>query len=198
MKYRFITQDIIDAGSINITSPEMYSEAREYNIDAGRNYIRRRNNHLAMAIWFGVQPLLVIFAVVLLTGITQLDQVHTGRTTSNARIIVAVVGFISWLLIYGYFVVLRKQRSGLMMFLTSLPLLLVHWSFAVICIANFVIGKWYTGWEKKLSERAGYPGFTQLSITTIDSEANTVEELTFENIRERAVNMHRHDGTFLK
>ena len=167
MKYRFITQDIIDAGSINITSPEMYSEAREYNIDAGRNYIRRRNNHLAMAIWFGVQPLLVIFAVVLLTGITQLDQVHTGRTTSNARIIAAVVGFISWLLIYGY-------------------------------IANFVIGKWYTGWEKKLSEMAGYPGFTQLAITTIDSEANTVEELTFENIRERAVNMHRHDGTFLK
>ena len=44
MQYKYITQETIDSGGKNITSPEMFAEARQYNIEAvkgqnkGQNY----------------------------------------------------------------------------------------------------------------------------------------------------------------
>lgn len=198
MKYRFITQDIIDAGSINITSPEMYSEAREYNIDAHRNYVRRSRIHIGMGIWFIAQNVLIFLMLFILIGAIQIEQTEQGTTTSSARIWLGVAGLIVYVVFYGYYVVISKKRTPLMMVACSVPMMIAHPALGILVLANGVIGYLYNKTEKDLETKPGYPGFTQLSITTIDSEANTVEELTFENIRERAVTMHRHDGTFLK
>ncbi len=198
MEYRYITQDIIDAGSVNVTDPAVYDEAREYNINATRNYVRRRRNHIFIVIWFAVQPLIIFLFLFFMAGFLQLSQTNSGTTTSNARILVGVAGLVACLVIYGYFVVLRRQRTALFMFLATLPLLLAAPLLAFIPVMNFFIGHWYNSWEKRLSKEPGYPGFSQLSVTTIDSDANTVEEVTFDSIRERAVKTHRHDGTFLK
>lgn len=198
MKYRYITQDIIDAGTINITSPAMYAEAREYNIDAGRNYCRRRKNHILMGLWFAAQPVIIFFTLFTIIELKQIEQTSSETYTSNARIFAAIAGILAYLAVYAYFVGIRGYRTPWVMLICSLPLVLAHPVLAVLCAANFFIGIWYSKWERILREKEGYPDFTQLAITTIDSEANTVDELTFENIRERAVNTHRHDGTFLK
>ena len=198
MKYRFITQDIIDAGSINITSPEMYSEAREYNIDAHRNYVRRSRIHIGMGIWFIAQNVLIFLMLFILIGAIQIEQTEQGTSTSSARIWLGVAGLIVYVVFYGYYVVISRKRAPLMMVACSSPMMIAHPALGILVLANGVIGYLYNRTEKDLETKPGYPDFTQLAITTIDSEANTVEELTFENSRERAVTMHRHDGTFLK
>ena len=38
----YITQDIIDKGGINVTSPEMMDEVRHYNMDAVTNNAKRK------------------------------------------------------------------------------------------------------------------------------------------------------------
>lgn len=198
MNYRYITQDIIDAGSVNITSPAMYEEAREYNIDAHRNYVRRSRIHIAMGIWFIAQNVLIFLMLFILIGNISIKQADTGTSTSSAMIWLGVAGLIAYVVFYGYFVVIRKKRTPLMMVACSAPMMIAHPALGILVLANGVIGYLYNKTEKDLETKTGYPDFTQLAITTIDSEANTVEELTFENIRERAVNTHRHDGTFLK
>lgn len=198
MNYRYITQDIIDAGTINITSPAMYAEAREYNIDAGRNYCRRRRNHILMGLWFAAQPVIIFITLFVIVEMKQIEQTHRETYTTNARIIAGVAGLLAFVGAYAYFVGFRGYRTPWVMLLCSLPLVFVHPVLTVLCAANFFIGMWYSKWERILRGKDGYPDFTQLAITTIDSEANTVGELTFDNIRERAVNTHRHDGSFLK
>ena len=198
MNYRYITQDIIDAGSVNITSPAMYEEAREYNIDAHRNYVRRSRIHIAMGIWFIAQNVLIFLMLFILIGNISIKQADTGTSTSSAMIWLAVAGLIAYVVFYGYFVVIRKKRTPLMMVACSAPMMIAHPALGILVLANGVIGYLYNKAEKGLETKPGYPDFTQLAITTIDSEVNTVEELTFENIRERAVNAHRHDGSFLK
>ncbi len=198
MNYRYITQDIIDAGSVNITSPAMYEEAREYNIDAHRNYVRRSRIHIGMGIWFIAQNVLIFLMLFILIGNISIKQADTGTSTSSAMIWLAVAGLIAYVVFYGYFVVIRKKRTPLMMVACSAPMMIAHPALGILVLANGVIGYLYNKAEKELETKPGYPDFTQLAITTIDSEVNTVEELTFENIRERAVNAHRHDGSFLK
>ncbi len=68
MAWKYITQDVIDAGGINVTSAEMFAEAREYNIEAVRNYNKKRRNHWLIALWsVGQFAVAIAIAVMVLT-----------------------------------------------------------------------------------------------------------------------------------
>ncbi|MBP5581958.1 MAG: hypothetical protein J6X85_09280, partial [Ruminococcus sp.] len=64
MEYRYITQEIIEKGNVNITSPGMFEEARRYNIEAVKNYKKRYWLKIIFGLWIAAQVIYVLFCVV--------------------------------------------------------------------------------------------------------------------------------------
>ena len=61
MEYRYINQETIDSGGRNITSPEMFEEARKYNAEAVKNQNRREKARKLFNAWIVVQFFLLFF-----------------------------------------------------------------------------------------------------------------------------------------
>ena len=110
MAWKYITQDIIDAGGISVTSAEMFAEAREYNIKAVRNYNKKRRNHWLIALW----------------------------------------------------------------------------KFLGIPALNLLVGWLHQKTENELKNKSGYPAFSRLAVTTSQSDSDSISNITFDSIREKA------------
>lgn len=191
MEYKYITQDVIDSGGRNITSPEMFAEARVYNIEAMKNNIKRRRVHALFNTWVITQYVLVIWFMFSLIAVYSNDYVPTWR------IILAALGFLGYLILVTYFIYIKNCRERYVLCLVSLPAILVSFIFLLFPVANFGIGWYYNNEENKLSKELGYPSFPRLLITTVNSDADSVTNLTYDSIREKAKRDHPHDGTFL-
>ena len=74
---------------------------------------------------------------------------------------------------------------------------LISFLFLLFPVANFAMGWYYNNEENKLSKELGYPAFPRLLITTVNSDADSITNLTYDSIREKANRDHPHDGTFL-
>ena len=48
--------------------------------------------------------------------------------------------------------------------------------------------------DEKLSEEAGYPAFVRLNVTTIESDAESIHDLTYDSIKERAKRLRPDDN----
>ncbi|WP_295070528.1 hypothetical protein [Ruminococcus sp.] len=191
MEYKYITQEVIDSGGRNITSPEMFAEARLYNIEAMKNNVRRRRVHALFNTWIIVQYVLLIhmmFGLITMFG----NDVVPGW-----RIALAALGFLGYVILVTYFVFIQNCRERYVLCLVSLPASLVSFVFLIFPVANFGMAWYYNNNENKLSKELGYPSFPRLLITTVNSDADSITNLTYDSIREKANRDHPHDGTFL-
>lgn len=64
-------------------------------------------------------------------------------------------------------------------------------------MGNFAAGWYYQKTEDELSKELGYPSFQRLNVTTVNTNADNLSELTYDSIREKINRDHPHDGTFL-
>lgn len=200
---KYITQDIIDKGSINVTTPEMLEESRRYNMDAVTNNAKRRRMTLATGIWLVIQiPLSAIFAALYLilktvedTSLVKLGQ-YEG-IASAARVAALIIGLLAYIGFFCYYIIFRFHREPLTMFLCSSPLLLTTLPCWFIIIVNLIVGSLYVKRESMFSEEAGYPAFVRLAVTTLDSDAKSVHDMTYDSIRERTKHMRGDDGEML-
>ncbi|MCR4795539.1 MAG: hypothetical protein K5898_10335 [Ruminococcus sp.] len=191
MEYKYITQDVIDSGGRNITSPEMFAEARVYNIEAMKNNIKRRRVHALFNTWIIVQYVLLIH---LFFG---LIMTNSNSVVPGWRVALAILGFIGYTALVTYFVYIKDCHERYVLCLVSLPAVLVSFVFLIFPVANFGMAWYYTNEENKLSKELGYPSFPRLLITTVNSDADSITNLTYDSIREKAKRDHPHDGTFL-
>jgi hypothetical protein len=81
--------------------------------------------------------------------------------------------------------------------LISVPAIAVSLIFAIFPVGNFTAAYFYNKIENELSKELGYPSFPRLMVTTVNSDADNINNLTFDSIREKANRDHPHDGTFL-
>ena len=84
-----------------------------------------------------------------------------------------------------------------MLALISVPAIAVSLIFAIFPVGNFTAAYSYNKIENDLSKELGYPSFPRLMVTTVNSDADNITNLTFDSIREKANRDHPHDGTFL-
>jgi hypothetical protein len=194
MTYKYITQETIDSGGKNIKSPEEFQEARIYNMEAVKNYNKRHKVHAAFNIWIIVQYVLLFwkFTIVLL-GMTATSS--AGLT--NWRIALGAIGLISYLGLVTYFVFIRGCRDKFILGLVSMPVALVSLVFLTFPLGNFTAALYYSHVENELSKELGYPSFPRLNVTTFNTDADNLSELTYDSIREKINRDHPHDGTFL-
>ncbi|SEH77493.1 hypothetical protein SAMN02910265_02622 [Ruminococcus flavefaciens] len=191
MTYKYLTQEVIDSGGRNITSPEMFAEARLYNIEAMKNSVKRRRVHALFNTWVITQYVLVIWFMF------SLITVYSNDYVANWRIILAALGFLGYLILVTYFIYMKNCRERYVLCLVSLPAILISFIFLLFPAANFGMGWYYNNEENKLSKELGYPSFPRLLITTVNSDADSITNLTYDSIREKANRDHPHDGTFL-
>ena len=194
MTYKYITQETIDSGGKNIRSPEEFAEARVYNMEAVKNYSRRSKAHAIFNVWIIVQYVLLFwkFTIVLL-GMTATSS--AGLT--NWRIALGAIGLISYLGLVTYFVFIRGCRDKFILGLVSMPVALVSLVFLTFPLGNFTAALYYSHVENELSKELGYPSFPRLNVTTFNTDADNLSELTYDSIREKINRDHPHDGTFL-
>ena len=92
MTYKYITQETIDSGGKNIKSPEEFAEARVYNIEAVKNYNRRKKVHAAFNIWIIVQYVVLFFMVFdMLSGMGYVDE-ELSTKTLYFRLAIGIIG----------------------------------------------------------------------------------------------------------
>ena len=197
MTYKYITQEVIDSGGRNITSPEMFAEARLYNIEAVKNYSKRHRTHAVFNIWMVLQFILLIYKTCTLMMNTHNEQLAKGTTTSGWRIALAIVAFLVYAGLIFYFVYVKCCHERFVVLLISLPVLALSIGFIGIAAMNFCMSWYYDVVEEELSKELGYPSFPRLLITTVNSDADSITKLTYDSIREKANRDHPHDGTFL-
>lgn len=197
MDYKYINQETIDSGGKNITSPEMFAEARIYNMEAAKNYSKRYNSHTIFNIWIILQYFLIFIGMfLLLVGRTNYEK-RNQVFTPGWRIAIGVVGFFAYLGLVTYFVFIKNCRERWVLALISVPAIAVSLIFAIFPVGNFTAAYFYNKIENDLSKELGYPSFPRLMVTTVNSDADNITNLTFDSIREKANIDHPHDGTFL-
>lgn len=197
MDYKHLTQEHIDSGGRNITSPEVYAEARIYNIEAVKNYKMSRRIRILFDTWIIVQYLLVFFITYFFVQDIHTEEINTGTSTPGWRIALGVVGLFGYYGLITYYMVIRECRNKVMLGVVSLPIMALTWGMAFFPIANYLAAWYYEKMDGRLARELGYPSFPRLSLTILNSDVERISDLTYDSIREKARRDHPHDETFL-
>lgn len=200
----YITQNIIDKGTFNVTSPEMMDEARRYNIAMVTNAAEKRRVDVITGIWFIVHlPLPLAWVCFMLATQTLADMGFYaagdfGRIMTYAAIAAVFLGLVAYYGLFGYYIIFRFQRDPKLVMLCSLPVLLAVFPLGFLIVAvNVIMAWWYTKTDEKLSQEAGYPAFVRLNVTTVESDAHSVLDLTYDSIKERTRHRRSEGDEFL-
>ena len=198
---KYITQDIIDKGTFNVTSPEMMSEARRYNMAMVTNAAKRRRVDVITGAWIFFQiPIRILAVCAWLMTATIADWSAADAVeviTSWARLGLLFLGLFAYLGLMGYYIIFRGMRDQKTMVLCSVPAVFTTATGIITVMINFFAGLWYTRTDEILSEEAGYPGFVRLNVTTVESDSDSVLNMTYDSIKERAKLHRRDEGDFL-
>ena len=185
-------------------SPEMFEEARHYNMDAVTNNAIKRRTDVLTGIWFvGHLPVTVLSFCYKLIGQTFEDMGWFGagefdKILTFAALGAMILGITAYIGLIAYYVIFRFQRDPKLILMCSLPILLTLFPYGIFFVAiNVIMAMWYTKTDEKLSTEAGYPAFVRLNVTTVDSEAESMSNLTYDSIRERTKHRLSDDDQFL-
>ncbi|MCR4890376.1 MAG: hypothetical protein K5979_14565 [Ruminococcus sp.] len=193
---KYITPEIIEKGGINVTSPEMLDEARRYNMDAVVNGAKRNRVKTTIGIWLIAQYIILFFNM---AGFLTLDTLGAyGDYLTYARLAGYFIGLLAYLILYTYNIIIKGVREPKYMFLCSAPLLVTTCTGILIVIVNTLLGILHEKTDEKLSQEAGFPAFARLNITTVESTAKSIQDLTYDSIKERAKKIRHDEGDFLQ
>ena len=200
----FITHDIIDKGTFNVTSPEMMDEARRYNMDMVTNAAIKRRTDVVTGIWFVVHlPLPFLWVCFMLANRTLSDMGaygagDFGQIMTYAAIGAVMLGLVAYYGLMGYYIIFRFQRDPKLVLLCSLPVLLAMFPLGFLIVGiNVIMAWWYTKTDEKLSKEAGYPAFVRLTVTTVESDSKSILNLTYDSIKARTKHWRSDDEEFL-
>jgi len=197
MEYRYITKEIIEKGNVNITSPEMFEEARRYNIEAVKNYKKRYWLKIAFGLWIAAQVIYVLFCVVNSLDMQESYDAATRTSMSVWRIILGAAGVLAYLGLMFWFAFHNGSRDKKTLCLASLPIIAFSPYLAGIPFGNFIIGYLYERAEDYFSKQLGYPSFQRIVTNSVFSSSDNINDLTYDSIREKARRDHPDDGDFL-
>lgn len=190
MNYKYITQDVVDEGVLRVNNAEGYDEAQRYNDQMRKEYKKRRTVYASIAIWSALQFLFVAIGLYY----NCMDVMVDEKMVSDVRAILWFVGSAIFIVLYSYFIIVKKLRKPLVAFLVTLPLLPASLRFIGLVVINPVLAHLYGKYEDNAKEIPGYPGFARIKVSYLRADSS---ELTYDSIREKANNNHPHDEGFL-
>lgn len=190
MEYRYITQDVVEAGVIKVNNSEEYNEAQSYNEQMRKEYKKRRAVYASIASWSGLQFIFVAIGLYY----NCMDILVKEEMVSDTKGLLWFLGSGIFIALYTYFIIIKKQRIPLVAFLVSLPMLLASLRFIGLVVINPVLAHLYQKYESGAQELLGYPGFARIKVAYLRDDKR---ELTYDSIREKNKNDHPYDEGFL-
>ena len=192
MQYKYLTRELIEKGNVNITSPEMFEEARRYNIEAVRNYKKRYLIKIAFGLWIAAQVIYVLFCA--FNSIEM--QVSYDRATDTKvpvwRAALAAFGVLAYFGLMFWFAFHHGSRDKKVLFLASLPVIAFSLYFVGIPLGNYVIAYLYERSEDYFSKQLGYPSFPRIVTNAVFSSTDNLKDLSYDSIREKERNQKRN------
>ncbi len=197
MEYKYLTQELIDKGNVNITSPEMFEEARRYNIEAFRNYKKRFWIKVFFGFFIAAQTLYVIGWTLEMIQAQHGYERSSGDNMAGWKIFFAALGGIAYLALMFWFAYIKGSRDRFTLCLISVPVIAISIYMAGIPVANYLAGLLYAKSEEAFSKKLGYPSFPRIVTNAVFSEADNIKDLSYDSIREKARRDHPDSGDFL-
>ena len=169
---RYITQENIDEAHINVTSPDMYAEAREYNIHMLR--MRRKKFVLLCDFWGMLFMNLLLMPIMLLYS---LELPFTLLMRAGAPLWLHFVLPVVFWVLYGYFILFRRLLDWRVTLLISALMIPAGILFTVTAGANTFITWYMRKTKSQIEADVGYPAFTELRTTYIREETEKQQSL---------------------
>ncbi|MBR4626832.1 MAG: hypothetical protein IKO47_03905 [Ruminococcus sp.] len=162
---RYITQENIDEAHINITSPDMYTEVREYNINMLR--MRRKKYIFLCDFWAMLVLNLLIVPVLVLYS---LDLPLTLLRMAEAPLwLHFVLPLVFWGM-FGYFWLYRRLTDWRVMLVISAVMIPDGILFVITTAANTFITWYMRKTDEQIKADVGFPEFVELKTTYIREE----------------------------
>ena len=174
MELRYITQENIEQCHINVTSAEMYSEAREYNI---LMHDMRLLKVRSIAEFFGVIIVNIIFLIGISLASSNLGLIMMMKESSISPLnAVRFVIIAAYAALFIFLVAVKKIFSYKLLIALTAPLLLCDWRFVFLLAMNTAAFYFLDKNTQTLRDAPGYPGFAELRITYIRDDDNDKAE----------------------
>ena len=168
-KFRYIDQDVIDAGYLNITSPDMFDELREYNIlmqDMRMLKLRFYLEYFMMVLLNLVVIPLGVFMMTLPSGLSAAwikgPMRKLAEHDSISAFALTGVLVLAYLFCFVFFVVHKKDYSPKKCLLYSLFLIPVNLIYIILYICNFILMLLFDDIDKRMKNELGYPHFIRI------------------------------------
>ena len=162
---RYITQENIDEAHINITSAEMYAEAREFNIHMLR---MRRKQWLFLADYWGM--FILNFISVPIVALLSMASESTMLISMNAPWWSAFLFPPVFWALYAWFIFYRRVYDWRASLIFSMVMIPAGYAFFITVIGNAVITKIISKLDTELKDEVCYPEFVELRLTFIRPE----------------------------
>lgn len=155
MNYQYITQEIIEEGTINITSAAMHAEAVQYNKRMKLFYQKKKLVSSCYLVWCVAQYVLLGYCLFYMQMENEPSVLLTLRTLAG----------VPYAVLFYFLIIKYKKSEPIIALLVSLPLLLVHVKLLVLLLANVILAHLYSKLRTEMEAEPGYPHFVTLHIT---------------------------------
>ncbi len=175
---KYITPLDIQAAHLNVTSAEMYAEAKDFN---RHMYDMQRIRHRFLRDMWGILILnVVIFALALPTAASNYTSLLFGATGGRGPFGMAEGGNLTLTylpaLIYAaafvYFILIKKLYNWKLILVLSLIPIPTHYAFIALAIGNTLLVKKMNDTDNEMKDEVGYPHFVELTLSYIRDEEN--------------------------
>lgn len=178
---KYITPLDIQAAYLNVTSSEMYAEAKDFNMHMYD--MQRKRWRFMRDFW-----LMVVFNVIMLAlGVLSAASSYTsllfyvsgGRGplgfTTGGNMFVTLFPVPIYIVLFVWLVLIRKMYDSRLVLVISLMLFPVNYGFIGLTIANVILIGAMNKVDNEIKDEVGYPHFVELTLSYIRDEENAEE-----------------------
>ena len=187
---RYITQEDLDDAHINITSAEMFEEARLYNIHMHR---MQRKKWLFYVDFWGMF-LLNLVMVPMIAAFSLANETALIIKLGLPMVVFLLLPLL-FAIVYSCVILYRKLFEWWIMLIATLLMLPAGYAYIILALANSFITFIIRNTDEQLKAELGYPHFVELRVTYIRKE--DVEEQKKADPYSTYVKPPEDDGGFL-
>lgn len=166
---KYVTPLDIQNAHINVTSAEMYAEAKEVNTHMYAMQSRRVKFLRDFWSLLGMNVAILVLAV--LTGLDShfslIFKLTGGVCSVGGNVYLTLLPLLFYTVGYAYFILIRKVYNSWIMLIFAAMLVPMNYICIILVIADTVIVHFMGKIDDEIKNEVGYPHFAELHISTL-------------------------------
>lgn len=175
---KYITPLDIQAAHLNVTSSEMYAEAKDFN--KHMYAMQKKRWRFLRDYWVMAVFNVIMLALGVLTAMSSytslLFSVSGGRgpvgLATGGNMWVTLFPVPIYIILFVWLIMLRKIYDSRLVLLISVILFPVNYAFIMLAIMNVILIGAMNKVDNEIKDEVGYPHFVELTLSYIRDEEN--------------------------